>query len=57
MNRYGAIIRLCILTGQRRNQIASLRKDWIQDNLVIFPAAVMKNEADTFYLSGHCAQN
>jgi integrase len=46
MNQYGAIIRLCILTGQRRNQIASLRKDWIQDDLVTFPAAVMKNEAE-----------
>lgn len=40
---YSTIVKLLILTGQRLNQIASLQSDWIEGDLIHFPAAVMKN--------------
>ena len=43
MGQYGAIIRLCVLSGQRKGQIAALQKDWVKDDLIMFPASVMKS--------------
>jgi len=42
------LIRLLILTGQRRTQIAELRWSWIDfdQRLIVFPAAMMKNGRD-----------
>ena len=46
MKRYGEIVRLLILTGQRAGQIARLHQDWIDDEerIVHFPAWVRKNK-------------
>lgn len=43
---YGPIVRLLILTGQRRTEIASLRWDWInrKDQEITYPANFTKNK-------------
>ncbi len=41
---FGDIVKLCILTGQRRSEIAQLQRGWIQNDLVTFPAEVTKNK-------------
>ena len=41
---FGAIIRLCILLGQRRSEIAQIRWDWLDGDLLTFPADVTKNK-------------
>ncbi|WP_227287914.1 site-specific integrase [Boseongicola sp. H5] len=43
---YGSIIQLLILTGQRRGEIAALRRSWVEDDLVVFPAAFTKNKRE-----------
>jgi integrase len=40
---FNAIVRLLLLTGQRRGEIAGLRKEWICDDLVTFPPEITKN--------------
>ena len=42
---FGSIVRLCILLGQRRSEIGSLRWDWIDREVrtIAFPAEVIKN--------------
>jgi integrase len=42
---FGSIVRLCILLGQRRSEIGSLRWDWIdrKARTIAFPAEVIKN--------------
>jgi integrase len=42
---YGELIRLLICTGQRANQILQLKKEWISDGLVTWPAVVMKQNS------------
>jgi len=42
MGTYGTVVQLLICTGCRRNEIASLRKEWIQDGLLLFPKEVTK---------------
>jgi integrase len=42
---YGELIRLLICTGQRANQILQLKKEWISDGLITWPAAVMKQNS------------
>ena len=44
--RYGPIVRLLILTGQRRTEIASLRWEWIneKDQEITYPANFTKNK-------------
>jgi len=39
---FGTIVRLLILTGQRRSEIGGLRREWIKGDRVEFPAEVMK---------------
>lgn len=41
---YSEIIKLLILTGQRRNQIASLSPDWIDNDTITFPSSIMKSK-------------
>lgn len=45
LGQYGAIVRLLMITGQRRNQISRLQERWVdcKKKEVRFPAAVMKN--------------
>lgn len=43
---YGSIIQLLILTGQRRGEIAALRRSWISDEILTFPAGFTKNKRE-----------
>lgn len=43
---YGPIVQLLILTGQRRGEIAALRRSWIRDHVIHFPGSVTKNGRD-----------
>ncbi len=43
---YGQIVQLLILTGQRRGEIAALRKSWIEDDLIVFPVGFTKNKRE-----------
>lgn len=40
---FSTIVKLLILTGQRRNEIASLEASWIKDDRIEFPAHICKN--------------
>ncbi len=40
---FGSIVRLLILTGQRRGEIAALRSEWVKDDVIVFPAEITKN--------------
>ncbi len=48
MGKFGAIVRLLMVTGQRRQQIACLQTSWVdlERKVISFPAAVMKNNRD-----------
>jgi len=39
---FSHILKLCLLTGQRRGQISSIQGTWIKDDTITFPAEVMK---------------
>ena len=39
---FSTIVKLLILTGQRRRQIGNLRGEWIKGDRIDFPAAIMK---------------
>jgi len=41
---FGPIVQLIILTGQRRSEIAALRRSWIQDDCLAFPEGFTKNK-------------
>ncbi len=41
---YSTLIRLLLLTGQRRGQFANFDTDWIVDDVIIFPASIMKTK-------------
>jgi integrase len=43
---FGKLVRLCILTGQRRGEIAVMRPDWIRDAVLTIPATVAKNNRE-----------
>jgi len=43
---YGKIVQLLILTGQRRGEITGLRRSWIHDDLIVFPAGFTKNKRE-----------
>ena len=40
---FGTIVQLLILTGQRRGEIANLRWDWINEDMVTLPKEIVKN--------------
>jgi integrase len=40
---FNRIVRLLLLTGQRRGEIAALRKEWVCANVVTLPASLTKN--------------
>jgi integrase len=40
---FNCIVRLLLLTGQRRGEVAALRKEWICDNVVTLPPNITKN--------------
>lgn len=43
---FGTIMQLLILTGQRRGEVAGLRRSWIQEDLVVFPEGFAKNHRE-----------
>lgn len=43
---YGRIVQLLILTGQRRSEIAGLRRKWIRDDTIVFPIGFTKNKRE-----------
>jgi len=48
MGPYGIQVQLLIATGQRANQIMSLKREWIdeQQRTILFPTAIMKDNRD-----------
>lgn len=53
---YGRIVQLLILTGQRRGEIAGLRRSWITDDAVHFPQGFTKNKREHVVPIGNMAQ-
>ena len=43
LGRFGHIIRVCILTGLRRSEVAALERDWLLETTLVVPAHVSKN--------------
>lgn len=43
---YGPIIQLIIHTGQRRTEIASLRRNWIEHDCIVYPEGFTKNKRE-----------
>lgn len=41
---YSTIVKLCLPTGQRRSEVASIEPDWIHDDLLTFPPTITKNK-------------
>ncbi|MDU8910992.1 integrase family protein [Aestuariicoccus sp. MJ-SS9] len=50
---FSSIVKLLILTGQRRNQIWRFEPKWVRNDELVFPAIVMKgNKAHTIPITG-----
>jgi integrase len=43
---YGTMVQLLILAGQRRGEIAGLRRSWIKDSWLTFPTGFTKNKRE-----------
>ena len=43
---FGSIMQLLILTGQRRSEVGSMRRSWISNNSIVFPADITKNNRE-----------
>lgn len=43
---FGSIVQLCILTGQRRSEIAWLRRSYLKGNTATFPPSLTKNNRE-----------
>jgi integrase len=43
---YGVLIKLLILTGQRRGEIVGLRRSWISKDTITFPVGFCKNKRE-----------
>lgn len=41
---FTSIVKLLILTGQRRNQIWKLQPEWVKDGVIEFPSSIMKQD-------------
>lgn len=41
---YGTVVQLLILTGQRRGEIVGLRRTWVADQEIFYPAGFTKNK-------------
>jgi integrase len=53
---FGDIVKLCVLTGQRRSEIAQLQRDWIKGDLITFPRDATKNKREHTFPVGTLAQ-
>jgi integrase len=54
---YGTIVRLLLLTGQRRGEVAALHRDFIAGDLVTLPEELAKNHQEHTYPLGDLAQS
>lgn len=41
---FSDVVKLLILTGQRRSQMASIRKEWFDADTITFPSSIMKSK-------------
>ncbi len=48
MTDNGAIVKILMLTGQRRGQIDRLQTSWVDKEGISFPASVMKNKLEHY---------
>jgi integrase len=55
-NPFGAIVQLCILTGQRRSEIAWLRRSYFKNGCCTLPASLTKNKRAHTFPVGAMAQ-
>lgn len=54
---FGAIVRLCILLGQRRSEIAWLKRSYFQNGTCTLPASLTKNKRDHTFPVGRLVQS
>ncbi len=56
---FGPIVRLCILTGQRRGEIGQLRREWFneKERVLVLPAGVCKNKVQHTLPYGQMVQD
>lgn len=54
---YGSIVRLLILTGQRKGEIAALEWEWIDTEQITLPSTLTKNKRSHTVPIGPMAQN
>jgi integrase len=52
---YNRIVRLLILTGQRKGEIAALQTSWIHGNTISLPSSVCKNSREHHFPIGQLA--
>lgn len=43
---YSDVLKLCILTGQRRGELAAIVDEWINGDTLTFPASITKNKRE-----------
>lgn len=43
---FGDIIKLCMVLGQRRSEVALIQKSWVQGTELVFPAELAKNHLE-----------
>jgi integrase len=55
-DHFSRIIRLCILTGQRRSEMAHLERDMIRGDRIVLPADLSKNRQEHAFPIGPIAQ-
>ncbi len=53
---FGTIVQLCILTGQRRSEIAWLRRNYFADGHCTLPGSLTKNKRDHIFPIGKVAR-
>lgn len=53
---YGTLVQLLILTGQRRGEIAGLRRSWLSKDTITYPAGFCKNKREHVVPLGPMAQ-
>ncbi|WLB21919.1 site-specific integrase [Bradyrhizobium japonicum] len=54
---FGAIVQLCILTGQRRGEIVQLRRSYLSGDTVTLPPSVTKNNRTHTFPIGNMARS
>ncbi len=54
---YSTIVRLLILTGQRKGEIAALEWEWIDTDQITLPSSLTKNKRSHIFPVGLTAQN